>query len=98
MLSRPLLLVFLFWLLIMVTHFEQRQQIVTEAEANPVVSRRKQRMLDSEEVVKEKIILSQEKSIQQLHDLVQSLKQQLLHCRGINNSVHDDGNTLSEKM
>lgn len=55
MLSRPLLLVFLFWLLIMVTHFEQRQQIVTEAEANPVVSRRKQRMLDSEEVVKEKV-------------------------------------------
>ncbi|KAJ8493407.1 hypothetical protein OPV22_015128 [Ensete ventricosum] len=43
----------------MVTHFEQRQLIVTEVEGYPLVSRRKQRMLDSEEVVKEKNISEQ---------------------------------------
>ncbi|WOL03508.1 hypothetical protein Cni_G12228 [Canna indica] len=92
MLSRPIALVFLLWLIVITSQFEQKQQIVIEAEANPMESRRKQRMLVNEEVVKEKIILSQERNIQQLNELVQSLQRQLLHCRGINGSMHDNGN------
>jgi hypothetical protein len=34
------------------------------------------------------IILSQEKNIQQLNQLIESLQRQLLHCRGSNNTVH----------
>lgn len=34
------------------------------------------------------IILSQEKNIQQLNELIESLQRQLLHCRGSNNTVH----------
>jgi hypothetical protein len=34
------------------------------------------------------IILSQEKNIQQLNQLIDSLQRQLLHCRGSNNTVH----------
>jgi len=34
------------------------------------------------------IILSQEKNIQQLNQLIESLQRQLLHCRGSNNTAH----------
>lgn len=34
------------------------------------------------------VILSQEKNIQQLNQLIESLQRQLLHCRGSNNTVH----------
>ena len=32
------------------------------------------------------ILLSQEKNIQQLNELIESLQRQLLHCRGSNNT------------
>ncbi|KAF8708713.1 hypothetical protein HU200_030095 [Digitaria exilis] len=34
------------------------------------------------------IILAQEKNIQQLNELIQSLQLQLLHCRGSNSTAH----------
>lgn len=34
------------------------------------------------------ILLSQEKNIQQLNELIESLQRQLLHCRGSNKTIH----------
>jgi prefoldin subunit 5 len=42
------------------------------------------------------IILSQEKNIQQLNQLIESLQRQLLHCRGSNNTVHTTTITATE--
>jgi hypothetical protein len=44
------------------------------------------------------IILSQEKSIQQLNELVQSLQLQLLHCRGSNNTILSSKNSTSNDV
>lgn len=54
MTSRPIVLVFLLLVLIITSQFEWKQQI-SEAEANPTVSQRKQQILDREEAVKEKV-------------------------------------------
>nr|GEW86631.1 hypothetical protein [Tanacetum cinerariifolium] len=76
-----------------ISKFEWNQHIVNEVEARPLeedVSRRnKDYVLQREESVKEKIILSQEKEIQKLKTLVQSLKEQLLVCRGKDEFVND---------
>ncbi|XP_072981445.1 uncharacterized protein [Typha angustifolia] len=95
MTSRPVVLVFLLMVLIITSQFEWKQQI-GETDANSSIPRRRQQILDKEEAVKEKIILSQEKNIQQLNELVQSLQRQLLHCRGMNNSIHGTGSSLTE--
>ncbi|XP_072982644.1 uncharacterized protein [Typha latifolia] len=95
MTSRPIVLVFLLMVLIITSQFEWKQQI-GETDANPSIPRRRQQILDKEEAVKEKIILSQEKNIQQLNELVQSLQRQLLHCRGMNNSIRGSGSSLTE--
>lgn len=44
------------------------------------------------------VILSQERSIQQLNDLVQSLQLQLLHCRGNNNTILSSQNATSDEI
>ncbi|KAG8061693.1 hypothetical protein GUJ93_ZPchr0003g18670 [Zizania palustris] len=77
---RPVVLIFLLLVLIITSQFEWKQQ-VGEAETNPTATRRRQQSLQREDAVKEKIILSQEKNIQQLNELIQSLQLQLLHCR-----------------
>lgn len=41
------------------------------------------------------IILSQEKNIQRLNELVQSLQLQLLQCRGSNNTINDTGSSFT---
>ncbi|PAN44124.1 hypothetical protein GQ55_9G018600 [Panicum hallii var. hallii] len=84
---RPIVLVFLLLVLIITSQFEWKQQI-GEAEANPTATRRRQQALEREDAVKEKIILAQEKNIQQLNELIQSLQLQLLHCRGSNSTAH----------
>ncbi|KAJ3683463.1 hypothetical protein LUZ60_013690 [Juncus effusus] len=94
MTSRPVILVFLLLVLIITSQFEWKQQI--EAEANP--TSQKTQITDKEELIKEKIILSQEKSIQQLNELVQSLQLQLLHCRGNNNTIHNSENPSSDEI
>ncbi|XP_026662974.1 uncharacterized protein LOC103713645 [Phoenix dactylifera] len=98
MMSRPMVLFFLLLLLIITSHFEWKQQILSEVEANPSISQRKQHMLDKEELVKEKIILSQENSIRQLNMLVQSLQRQLLHCRGSNKTIHGTESSVTENV
>ncbi|KAF0905447.1 hypothetical protein E2562_004416 [Oryza meyeriana var. granulata] len=84
--TRPVVLVFLLLVLVITSQFEWKQQIGDAAD--PADARRRQQALAKEDAVKEKIILSQEKNIQQLNELIESLQRQLLHCRGSNNTVH----------
>ncbi|KAK9279306.1 hypothetical protein L1049_012985 [Liquidambar formosana] len=80
--SRPMLLVFLLLILIITSQFEWKQQLVIDLDTSPSISQKQQHISKREEAVKEKIILSQEKNIQRLHELVRSLREQLLLCRG----------------
>lgn len=96
--SRPALLVFLLLLIVFTSQVEWNQQIINEVEANPTVSRKQQDVLDAQESVKEKIILSQEKSIQKLNKLVQSLQEQLVQCRVINGAVVDTSIPYTELL
>ncbi|KAK0605401.1 hypothetical protein LWI29_026309 [Acer saccharum] len=92
--SRPLLLVFLLIILIITSQFEWRQPLIAELEAAPTVNQRQNQISKREEGVKEKIILSQEKNIHRLNELVRSLQQQLLQCRGNNETKNS---TVSRK-
>ncbi|TVU44005.1 hypothetical protein EJB05_03429 [Eragrostis curvula] len=85
--SRPIVLIFLLLVLIITSQVEWKQQI-GDTDANPTATRRRQQSLEREDTVKEKIILAQEKNIQQLNELIQSLQLQLLHCRGSNSTAH----------
>ncbi|XP_057782008.1 uncharacterized protein LOC131000227 [Salvia miltiorrhiza] len=82
--SRPMLLVFLLLILIITSQFEWRQQIVNDMDTNTAVSQKQQQISKREEGVKEKIILSQEKSIQKLNEVVKNLREQLQQCRSSN--------------
>ncbi|KAK1389676.1 Hyaluronan mediated motility receptor-related family protein [Heracleum sosnowskyi] len=96
--SRPLLLVFLLLLIIFTSQIDWNQQIVNEVEANPNLSRKQLDHVNNQESVKEKIILSQEKSIQKLNKLVQSLQEQLVQCRVINGDIDDPASPLAELL
>ncbi|KAK8938363.1 hypothetical protein KSP39_PZI011477 [Platanthera zijinensis] len=91
--SRPIVLVFLLVVLIITSQFEWKQQLVNDMEASPS-TQKQNHLLNRDEVVKEKIILSQEKNIQRLNTLVQSLRHQLSQCRGINTNANFSGNSL----
>ncbi|XP_051142645.1 uncharacterized protein LOC127259382 [Andrographis paniculata] len=82
--SRPMLLVFLLLVLIITSQFEWRQQLVSDIDASPRESQKQQQISKREEAVKEKIILSQEKNIQRLNELIRSLREQLQECRSSN--------------
>ncbi|XP_020581507.1 uncharacterized protein LOC110025393 isoform X2 [Phalaenopsis equestris] len=94
LMSRPIVLVFLLVVLIITSQFEWKQQLANDVELSPSVSQKQNLLLSREEVIKEKIILSQEKNIQRLNLLVQSLQQQLTQCRNINNSISFTENSL----
>ncbi|KAM7522547.1 hypothetical protein LguiA_012449 [Lonicera macranthoides] len=96
--SRPMLLVFLLLVLIITSQFEWKQQLVSDIEATPSISQKQQQISKREEAVKEKIILSQEKNIQKLNDLVRSLRKQLLQCRSNNETTNDTLSSLAENV
>eukprot|EP00262_Sarcandra_glabra_P010110 TRINITY_DN25001_c0_g1_i1.p1 TRINITY_DN25001_c0_g1~~TRINITY_DN25001_c0_g1_i1.p1 ORF type:complete len:110 (-),score=21.97 TRINITY_DN25001_c0_g1_i1:152-481(-) len=97
--SRPMVLVFLLMILIITSQFEWKQQLVNDMEPTPSISQKQQHLLKKEEVVKEKIILSQEKNIQRLNELVQNLREQLLQCRGSrNNTINNTGSSLTANI
>ncbi|XP_074289499.1 uncharacterized protein LOC141614649 [Silene latifolia] len=96
--SRPMLLVFLLLVMIITSQFEWRQQIVTDVDANHSLSQKQLRVSKREEAVKEKIILSQEKNIQKLNELVRSLREQLSECRSNNGSTNSSLNNLTETI
>ncbi|KAL5763699.1 hypothetical protein ACOSQ2_016293 [Xanthoceras sorbifolium] len=96
--SRPLLLVFLLIVLIITSQFEWRQQLVPDLDAAPTVNQKQHQVSKREEAVKEKIILSQEKNIHRLNELVQSLQQQLLHCRANNETTNGTASRMTEHV
>ncbi|CAI9289755.1 unnamed protein product [Lactuca saligna] len=88
--SRSLLLVTLLLLMVLTSQFDWNQKVVNEVETrSSALLRRQQLVLQREEYVKEKIILSQEKHIQKLKTVVQSLQQELLLCRGKDDFLND---------
>ncbi|KDP27385.1 hypothetical protein JCGZ_20209 [Jatropha curcas] len=97
MMSRPMLLVFLLLVLIITSQFEWRQQLVNDIDATPAVTQKQQHVSKREEAVKEKIILSQERNIFRLNELVRSLQQQLLQCR-CNNDTRNGTVDLTERV
>lgn len=97
--SRPLLLVTLLLLMVLTSQLDWNQNIVNEVEArSSALSRKHQYVLEREESVKEKIMLSQEKHIQKLKTLVQSLQEQLLLCKGKDEFVNDTTGSLTELL
>ncbi|XP_050228213.1 uncharacterized protein LOC126677572 [Mercurialis annua] len=82
--ARPWVLVFVVMLIIFTSQFEWKQQFGNEIEASPVISRKDQFDFKRQETIKEKIILSQEKNIQKLKELVRSLQEQLTQCKNEN--------------
>ncbi|KAL8479965.1 hypothetical protein ACS0TY_026271 [Phlomoides rotata] len=93
--SRPLLLVFLLMVLVFTSQFEWRQQL-SDMDTNPEESQKLQQIPKREEVVKEKIILTQEKKIQRLHEVVKSLKEQLKRCQVSNETLNGTLTSLAE--
>ncbi|PIN25209.1 hypothetical protein CDL12_02046 [Handroanthus impetiginosus] len=96
--SRPMLLVFLLLILIITSQFEWRQQLVSDMDTNPRESQKQQQISKREESVKEKIILSQEKNIQRLNELVRSLREQLRQCRSNNDTLNGTFSSLTENV
>ncbi|CAN8300978.1 unnamed protein product [Cochlearia groenlandica] len=82
--SKPVMLVFLLVILIVTSQFEWRQPLLDQLDAAPSLAQKHRQISNKEEAVKEKILLSQERHIQKLNDLVRSLETQLLRCKGDN--------------
>ncbi|MQL77674.1 hypothetical protein Taro_010081 [Colocasia esculenta] len=82
------------FVLIITSQFEWKQQLVNDLDPNHSISEKPQQTMNKEEVVKEKIILSQEKNIQRLKKLVQSLQQQLLQCQSFNKTLNANHSSL----
>ncbi|KAJ9177888.1 hypothetical protein P3X46_009819 [Hevea brasiliensis] len=96
--SRTMLLVFLSLVLIITSQFEWRQQLVSDIDSSNAVTQKQQQISKREETVKEKIILSQEKSIFRLNELVRTLRQQLLQCRCSNETKNSTFGPLTEHV
>ncbi|XP_018506517.1 uncharacterized protein LOC103961690 isoform X2 [Pyrus x bretschneideri] len=94
--SRPWLLVCLLLLIVFTSQFEWKQY--GNDDPSPSTSKKHKSISEREENVKEKIILSQEKSIQKLNELVRSLREQLLQCRGENEIVNGISAPLTELL
>ncbi|KAB1227158.1 hypothetical protein CJ030_MR1G027723 [Morella rubra] len=98
MMSRPMLLVFLLLILIITSQFEWKQQLVIDLDSAPNISQKQFQISKREEAVKEKIILSQEKSIHRLNELVRNLRAQLQQCRDNNGTTDGNLSPLTEHV
>lgn len=96
--SRPLLLVFLLIILIITSQFEWKQQLTSEVYSSPTLSQKQQQISKREEIVKEKIILSQEKNIEKLNELVRSLREQLRQCFDSKETANSNLSSLTENV
>ncbi|XP_073040490.1 uncharacterized protein [Primulina eburnea] len=96
--SRPMLLVFLLLVLIITSQFEWRQQLMSDVDASSRDSHKQEKISKREEIIKEKIILTQEKYIQRLNELVRSLREQLHQCRNINETSKSTHSSLTEHI
>uniref|UniRef100_A0A0E0CLK2 Uncharacterized protein n=1 Tax=Oryza meridionalis TaxID=40149 RepID=A0A0E0CLK2_9ORYZ len=78
--------------IVVTSQLEWKQQLVNELES----TFHKQKHISSTgELVKEKIILSQEKMIRLLNEHIQNLQQQLLQCRVNNRTTNSSGSSLT---
>ncbi|KAK4793333.1 hypothetical protein SAY86_023768 [Trapa natans] len=68
-------------MLIITSQFEWRQPLLADPDPAPSIAEKQYQISEHQEAIKEKIILSREKKIQKLNELVQSLRRQLLQCR-----------------
>ncbi|KAG6772422.1 hypothetical protein NC652_017361 [Populus alba x Populus x berolinensis] len=99
--ARPWVLVFLLLFVVLTSQIEWKQQFGNEIEASPNISQKDHQQQHSskrQDVVKEKIILSQEKNIQKLNELVQSLQEQLQRCRSENYVLNSTATPLTEHL
>lgn len=64
-----------------------------EVELSPSITQKQKDISKREEVVKEKIILSQEKNIQRLNELVHGLRKELFQCRSSKTTVDGISNS-----
>ncbi|KAL0437053.1 UNVERIFIED_CONTAM: hypothetical protein Sradi_0413200 [Sesamum radiatum] len=96
--SRPMLLVFVLLILVIMSQIEWRQQFVSDVDTSPREPQKQPQVSNREETVKEKIILSQEKHIQRLNELVRSLREQLQQCRSNNETSNTTVSALSENV
>ncbi|KAH1090351.1 hypothetical protein J1N35_017608 [Gossypium stocksii] len=96
--SRPWLLVFLVFVIVFTSQFEWKQQFGEEIEPTSTVSVKDQHVSKRQESVKEKIILSQERNIQKLNELVKSLQEQLLRCKAENEVTNRSTFALTEHL
>ncbi|RHN60450.1 hypothetical protein MtrunA17_Chr4g0025951 [Medicago truncatula] len=86
MMLRPLLLVFLLLMFVITSQFEWKQQLMVDVDSTSTISQKQQRFSKGVEIVKEKIILVQEKNIRRLNEVVRHLQQQLQQCRSSNDT------------
>ncbi|XP_039026318.1 uncharacterized protein LOC120159863 [Hibiscus syriacus] len=96
--SRPLLIVFLVFVIVFTSQFEWKQQFGEEIEPTPTVSLKDQYVSKRQDSVKEKIILSQERNIQKLNGQVRSLQEQLLQCKAENEVTNRSTFSLTEHL
>ncbi|XVE75896.1 hypothetical protein DITRI_Ditri12bG0128700 [Diplodiscus trichospermus] len=92
------LLFFLVFVIVFTSQLGWKQQFGGEIEPTPAVSRREQYVSKRQESVEEKIILSQERNIQKLNELVRSLWEQLLQCRAKNEIINGSAVSLTEHL
>ncbi|XP_057498607.1 uncharacterized protein LOC130783098 [Actinidia eriantha] len=96
--ARPIVLVFLLLVVAFASQFEWEEQSGNEVEEILSISQKQRHNSKREESVKEKIILSQEKRIQKLNELVHSLREQLLQCKDKIKAVNDTAIPLTKLL
>ncbi|CAH8270234.1 unnamed protein product [Arabidopsis lyrata] len=85
--TRSWVLLFVLMFIVLTSQFEWNEQVESEAETSrPLVLSDKDQphIPQGKDSVQEKKILSQEKKIQKLNELVRDLRRQLLQCRNEN--------------
>ncbi|CAN0847302.1 hypothetical protein LINGRAHAP2_LOCUS4907 [Linum grandiflorum] len=96
---RPWIVMFLFLLIVSTSQLEWTQLLGNEIEAKSEETVREDWKSKAREAVKEKqIILSQEKNIQALNELVQNLREQLSRCKSVNFAAKDTSIDLAEQL
>lgn len=79
--SRPMALGLVLMILILTSQSEWKQQLKNEIESSGSFHKKQQPISNKHELIKEQIILSQEKKIHLLNDLVKTLQQQIIECK-----------------
>ncbi|XP_010423364.1 PREDICTED: uncharacterized protein LOC104708483 isoform X1 [Camelina sativa] len=84
--TRSWVLLFVLMFIVLTSQFEWNEQADSETETSRplILSDQEQHIPQGKESLHEKKILSQEKKIQKLNELIRDLRRQLLQCRNEN--------------